>query len=184
MCLVCVCAIHSVVISWLLDPASSPSSSLLFLMIALCVCTYSYVCVRALILHTQHSSTHTANVSAATALLRSSTFCRLYTSLPASACALARSPCCSFLPLFSLHEIRHQERRRATVCSVHDVTPPGSVSLVCDALRFLPHCDLNSTCTRSATLLRRSALVIKACSPACGKLILEILARNHASDGE
>jgi hypothetical protein len=179
-----VCAIHSVVISWLLDPASSPSSSLLFLMIALCVCTN--VCVRALILHTQHSSTHTANVSAATALLQSSTFCRLYTSLPA--CALARSlrsPCCSFLPLFSLHEIRHQERRRATVCSVHDVTPPGSVSLVCDALRFLPRCDLNSTCTRSATLpppLR--ALVIKACSPACGKLISEILARNHASDGE
>ena len=105
---------------------------------------------------------------------------------PACLCARSlRSPCCSFLPLFSLHEIRHQERRRATVCSVHDVTPPGSVSLVCDALRFLPRCDLNSTCTRSATLpppLR--ALVIKACSPACGKLISEILARNHASDGE
>jgi hypothetical protein len=144
------------------------------------------MCVCALSFYTPSTAAHTQQTFLL--LLLCSRAALFAACTPACLCALARSlrsPCCSFLPLFSLHEIRHQERRRATVCSVHDVTPPGSVSLVCDALRFLPRCDLNSTCTRSATLppLLR-ALVIKACSPASGKLISEILARNHASDGE
>jgi hypothetical protein len=67
-------------------------------------------------------------------LLGSSTFCRLYTSC---ACARHAAVFCHYFPYMKFAIKRGAEPRFALSSlsrSVHDVTPPGLVSLVCDAL--------------------------------------------------